>query len=166
MARHTIANGGISTRMPRKPIDPFARKMILASFVYGAALLIMFGVLSLVYLHTRPKCSDRVVAESIDPGKQWTATVMERRCGAEAPFITHVNVQPAGQSIKTGFFSGMAQDGEVFTVEQDAANTALSLNWSGPNTLRIQCARCSTTLIQKHDEHMGSLSIQYDLPSQ
>lgn len=128
-------------------------------------MLVMFGVLTVVYLHTRPKCSDRVVAESRDPNKQWTATVMERRCGAEAPFITHVNIRPAGQNLKTGFFSGMAQEGEIFTVEQDAASTALSINWTGPNTLHIQCGQCNTALVQKHEEHTGSLSIQYDLPS-
>jgi hypothetical protein len=59
----------------------------------------------------------------------------------------------------------MAQDGEVFTVEQDAASTALSLNWVSPNTLHIECEHCSTTLIHKRDEHLGALSVQYNLPS-
>jgi hypothetical protein len=151
--------------MPWKPIDPFARKMILASFMYGAVLLVMFGILTVVYLHNRPTCNDRVVEESTDPSKQWTATVMERRCGVEAPFLTHVNLAPAGQSLKTGFFSGMAQDGQIFTVELDAASTALTLNWISPKTLHIQCTHCNLTLIQKRDEHMGDIAIQYDLPS-
>jgi len=165
VARHAITDGGITPGMPRKPIDPFARKMIFGSIIYGSALLVMFGVLSVVYLHTRPKCSDRVVAESTDRDHHWTATVMERRCGAEAPFVTHVNLGPVGQEVDTGFFSGTAQDGEVFTVEQDAAGANLSLNWTSPNTLRIQCAHCSSTMVQKRDEHFRSLSIQYDLAS-
>ncbi|MGZ7060977.1 MAG: hypothetical protein ACXVJL_14735, partial [Candidatus Angelobacter sp.] len=65
-------------------MDPFARKMVYGSFVYGGMMLVMFAVLTVVYLHTRPRCSDRVVAESTDQAGQWTATVMERRCGAEA----------------------------------------------------------------------------------
>jgi multisubunit Na+/H+ antiporter MnhF subunit len=47
-------------------MDPFARKMVYGSFVYGGMLLVMFAVLTVVYLHTRPRCSDRVVAESTD----------------------------------------------------------------------------------------------------
>ena len=57
--------------MARKPMDPFARKMVLGSFVYGAMILLMFGVLTVIYLHTRPRCTDRVVVESTDPGKRW-----------------------------------------------------------------------------------------------
>ncbi len=47
-------------------MDPFARKMVYGSFVYGGMLIVMFAVLTVVYLHTRPRCSDRVVAESTD----------------------------------------------------------------------------------------------------
>lgn len=151
--------------MPRKPIDPFARKMIFASLFYGGALLVMFAVLTMFYMHMRQKCSDRVVAEFTDPGKRWTASVMERRCGAEAPFITHVNLEPAGQEVKTGFFSGMTQEGEIFSVQQDAASTALAVSWSNPTTLRIQCAHCSAVLTGKREKHFGSISIQYDLPA-
>ena len=102
-------------------MDPFARKMIYGSFVYGGMMLVMFAVLTVVYLHTRPRCSDRVVAESTDQTRQSTATVMERRCGAETPFFTHVNLRPAGKDLSTGFFSGSATEGEIFVLEQDAA---------------------------------------------
>ena len=102
-------------------MDPFARKMIYGSFVYGGMMLVMFAVLTVVYLHTRPRGSDRVVAESTDQARQWTATVMERRCGTDAPFFTHVNLRPEGKDLETGFFSGSAAEGEVFLIEQDAA---------------------------------------------
>ncbi|HET9364234.1 MAG TPA: hypothetical protein VFP71_04505, partial [Candidatus Angelobacter sp.] len=121
--------------MARKPMDPFARKMIQGTFVYGSVMLVMFAVLTGVYLHTRPRCSDRVVAEATNPSNQWTATVMERRCGEDAPFLTHVNLRSAGTDLQRGFFSGSAAEGEVFLVEQDAASTGITLQWIAPDTL-------------------------------
>ena len=150
--------------MARKPMDPFARKMVLGSFVYGGMILLMFAVLTVVYLHTRPRCTDRVVAESTDPGKHWTATVMERRCGNEAPFFTHVNLRPAGTDLTAGFFSGLATEGEVFLVEQDAASTVITLDWTSPTALSIHCPRCSPGLVRKRDERWGSIVVEYDLP--
>jgi hypothetical protein len=152
--------------MIRKPMDPFARKMWQGAFVYGGIMLVMFAVLTVVYLHTRPRCSDRLVAESTNQNKQWTAAVMERRCGAEAPFFTHVNLRPAGKDLNTGFFSGSATDGEVFVMEQDAASAGITLHWGSPITLSITCPRCSPSLLRKHDEHWGSVTINYDLPQQ
>jgi hypothetical protein len=146
-------------------MDPFARKMVYGSFVYGGMLLVMFAVLTVVYLHTRPRCSDRVVAESTDQSGQWTATVMERRCGAEAPFFTHVNLRPASKDLSTGFFSGSATEGEVFVLEQDAAGTGLSLRWRSPVALSITCPHCSPRLVSKHDERWGNVSIEYDFRS-
>ena len=150
----------------RKPMDPFARKMVLGSFVYGSMMLMMFAVLTVVYLHMRPRCSDRLVAESTDASKQRTAAVMERRCGAEAPFLTHINIRPAAHDLKIGFFSGTATEGEIFLVEQDAADAAITLNWTSPTTLSIQCLRCRPELVRKHQERLGNVSISYHLPSQ
>ena len=145
-------------------MDPFARKMVYGSFVYGGMMLVMFAVLTAFYLHSRPRCSDRVVAESTDQTRQWTATVMERRCGAEAPFFTHVNLRPAGKDLTTGFFSGSATEGEVFVLEQDAASAGLSLRWRSPMALSITCPRCSPSLMRKHDERWDNVTINYDLP--
>lgn len=150
-------------------MDAFARKMVLGSFVYGGMILVMFAVLTVVYLHTRPRCSDRVVAEASDPGKHWTATVMERRCGAEAPFFTHVNLRPAAEDLHRGFFSGSASEGEVFVVEQDAAGASVTLSWTTPNTLSVRCSHCSAALVQKrlvqkYDARWGSVAINYNLP--
>jgi hypothetical protein len=145
-------------------MDPFARKMVVGSFVYGAMILLMFAVLTVVYLHTRPRCSDRVVAESTDPGKRWTATVMERRCGNEAPFFTHVNLRPAGTDLNTGFFSGSATEGEVFLVEQDAAGSGITMHWTSPAALIISCPHCSVTLVSKQEGRWSNVVIEYDLP--
>lgn len=145
-------------------MDPFARKMVYGSFVYGGMMLLMFAVLTLVYLHTRPHCSDRVVAESTDQTGKWTATVMERRCGAEAPFFAHVNLRSAGKDLNRGFFSGSATDGEVFVLEQDAASSGIALHWTSSTALSIACPRCSPSLVRKHDEHWGNVDINYDFP--
>src|SRR5438309_4566971 len=142
-------------------MDPFARKMVYGSFVYGGRLLVMFAVLTVVYLHTRPRCSDRVMAESTDQSGQWTATLMERRCGAEAPFFTHVNLRSASKDLSSGFFSGSATEGEVFVLEQDAAGAGISLRWRSPMALSIACPRCSPSLVRKHDESWGNVSIKY-----
>jgi hypothetical protein len=144
-------------------MDPFARKMIYGSFVYGGMMLVMFAVLTVVYLHTRPRCSDRVVAESTDQTRQWIATVMERRCGPETPFFTHVNLRPAGKDLSTGFFSGSATEGEIFVLEQDTAASGITLRWTAPAKLTISCPHCSSALVRKHDESWGSVAIEYDL---
>ena len=150
--------------MTRKPMDPFARKMWQGSFVYGGIMLVMFAVLTGFYLHTRPRCSDRLVAESADQNKQWTAAVMERRCGEDTPFFTHVNLRPAGKDLKRGFFSGSATEGEVFQVELDAPSAGITLKWVGGNTLLIQCPQCNTLLIRKRDDRWNGAIIKYDLP--
>jgi hypothetical protein len=145
-------------------MDPFARKMVYGSFVYGGMLLLMFAVLTVFYLHTRPRCSDRIVAESTDQTRQWTAAVMERRCGSEAPFFTHVNLRPAGKNLNKGFFSGSATEGEIFVLEQDAASAGITLHWTSPTALSIACPRCSSSLVRKHDERWGNMTINYALP--
>ena len=150
--------------MGRKPMDPFARRMIQGSFVYGGVMLLMFAVLTVIYLHTRPRCTDRVVADATDPGKRWIATVMERRCGNEAPFFTHVNLRPVGTDLNTGFFSGSATEGEVLLVEQDAAGAGVTLEWTSSAKLSIHCPHCGATLLRKHDERWGDVIIEYDLP--
>jgi hypothetical protein len=147
----------------KKPMDPFARRMLQGTFVYGAVMLLMFAVLTVVYLHTRPRCSDRVAAETDSPGGQWIATVVERRCGEDAPFFTHVNLRPAGEPLHRGFFSGSADEGEVFLVEQDAAALGVTLRWTAANTLSIQCPRCSPTLLRKREERWNAITLRYDL---
>lgn len=147
-----------------RPKDPFARKMVFGSFVYGGVLLVMFAVLTMIYLHTRPRCSDRVMGEAVNPSKQWTATIMERRCGEDAPFFTHVNIRPIGEPAKRGFFSGEANEGEVFMLEQDAAGAGVNLKWVDGGTLLIQCPQCTASLVRKKDERWNEVLIKYDPP--
>jgi hypothetical protein len=144
-------------------MDPFARKMVYGSFLYGGLMLVMFAVLTVVYLHTRPRCTDRVIAEATDPAKHWTAAIMERRCGAEAPFFTHVNLRPAGKDVELGFFSGSASEGEVFVIEQYAPDTGITLRWTSPATLSIHCPRCSAGLVRRREARWGSIVINSEL---
>ncbi|HEY7404189.1 MAG TPA: hypothetical protein VIB39_11750 [Candidatus Angelobacter sp.] len=147
--------------MAKKPMDPFARKMLQGTLVYGAAMLAMFAVLTVVYLHTRPRCSDRVVAEATSPDGKSIATVMERRCGEDAPFFTHVNLRSAHEDLGWGFFSGVATEGETYLVELDAAAAGITLEWTGPNALTIRCPGCSPALERKKDSRWQSLVVNY-----
>jgi hypothetical protein len=144
-----------------KPMDPFARRMWQAALVYGGVLLAMFAVLTIIYLHARPRCSDRVVAQADSPGARWTAALMERRCGEEAPFFTHVNLRAAGSDLKRGFFSGSVTEGEVFVVEQDAAGAGATLQWLGPDALLVQCPHCAASLLRRKDGRWNQVVIQY-----
>jgi hypothetical protein len=148
--------------MRRKPLDPFARRMIQGSLAFAAVLLMMFAVLTAVYLHTRPRCSDRVAAEASSPDKKWIAALLERRCGEDTPFFTHVNLRRAGEELERGYFSGAVESGKIFEIEQDAASAAVSLHWSAPGTLVIECRRCQPPLLRKHDEQWNGVTIKYE----
>ena len=151
--------------MAKKPMDPFARKMLQGTFVYGAVMVVMFAVLTVVYLHTRPRCSDRVVAEATSPGKQWTATVMERRCGEETPFFTHVNLRPAAEDLHPGFFSGSETEGEIYLIEQDAATSGVALEWTAPDMLTVRCPGCSPSLEREKNPRWGNVTVNYAAPA-
>jgi hypothetical protein len=141
-------------------MDPFARKMILGSLVYGAAMLLLAGALSVVYFHNRPRCSERVLSEATSPNRQWTAEVMERRCGEDSPFILHVNLRPAAEPVRLGYFSGQADDGEVFAVEEDTQPAALALDWVSSTQLTIRCPRCRPA--PKLSESWGPVHVSYE----
>ncbi|SRR6266700_412983 len=144
-------------------MDPFARKMVYGSFMYGGMMLAMFGVLSVVYFHLRPSCADRVIADVTAPGQKWTATIMERRCGEEAAFFTHVNLRNAALTQKYGFFSGRAEEGEIFLIEQDSQSAGLSAQWSAPEQLTIRCPKCAGAPINRREEKWGTVTIRYEL---
>lgn len=144
-------------------MDPFARKMWRAGLGFAGAMLTLFAALTIFYVHEWPNCPDRVIGESASPDKKWTATVLERRCGVEAPFITRVNLRRSGP-LQRGFFSGQVQQGNVFAAEQDAAGAGISLVWLTDNTLMIRCAHCSPTFIRQRNQQWRGIRIQYDLP--
>ena len=148
-------------KIPVRIKDPFARKMVLGSLTFAAVLLVMVSVFTMVYLHVRPKCSDDVVLESTSPSRQWIATALQRVCGEEAPFVTHINLGPATRSIQYGFFSGRAEEGEVFTLEREAKALHLALVWDSDSQLTIQCSDC--TDVNRREERWGNVLIRYQL---
>ena len=146
-----------------KRMDPFARKMWHGAFIYGGAMLLGFAVLTVIYLHSHPRCSERVTGQADSPNARWSAAIIERRCGEDAPFFTHVNLRRAGDSPNRGFFSGLADEGEVFLVEQDATGAGVTLKWIDGDTLLIQCPKCAASLLRRNDQRWNAVSIKYDL---
>jgi len=144
-------------------MDPFARKMIRGTLIYGAVLVLIFAVMTVVYLHIRPRCSDDVISEITSPDKQWIATIMQRRCGEEAPFYTHVNLRPAREAIRRGFFTGETSDGEVFSIEQDARSAGISVQWTDSDHAVIGCSHCQIAFLQKKSEKWRGVTISYFL---
>lgn len=153
-------------------MDPFARKMICGGLAFGSAMLLMAGVLSMIYFHNRPQCSEAVLSEAASevvlsekasPDQRWMAAVMERRCGEESPFFVHVNLRRAAEPIRLNYFSGRAGEGEVFVVEEEAPGVAPTLHWNSPSQLTIECSRCRAAAAQKREERLGAITIRYQL---
>src|SRR5260370_33367293 len=122
-------------------MDPFARKIILGMVACGSAFLLMAGALSVVYFHHRPRCGESVVSEATSPDKQWTAAVMERRCGEESPFFVHVNLRPAAEPVRLSYFSGRADEGEGFLAEQESPGIAWELGGGSPTPWEVSASR-------------------------
>jgi hypothetical protein len=144
-------------------MDPFARKMILGSITFGIIMACMAAALSVVYFHARPRCSEQALAEATAPNGQWQAAALQRRCGEDSPFFVHVNVRPAAAPIRLGYFSGRATEGEVFVAEQDAPEVVPNLEWTGPSALTIHCSGCRASDVRKRDDHIGAITINYEL---
>ena len=144
-------------------MDPFAKKMLQASGAFGAVMLVMFAVLTVIYLHARPPCMDQVIASEQSPGKRWIATVMERRCGSESPFLTHVNVRPAEQPLRLGYLTGKAEEGEIFLIEQDAQSAQVTAEWNSDRQLIVRCSGCSSAAALKREQRWNDIDIRYEL---
>lgn len=132
------------------------------TFAFG--MLVAFLAMSAVYFHARPRCSDRVVSSATSPDQQWIATVMERRCGEESPFFTHVNLRPAAQPEQRGYFSGRVDDGEFFLAELDAQTSGLTLQWTKSGDLVIACPKCVKSVLHRIDGNFRGIRVLYQLP--
>jgi hypothetical protein len=137
--------------------------MILAGLAFGGVMVLMAGAASVLYLHFHPRCTDQVLSESTSPEGQWTAALMERRCGEESPFFYHVNLRPAAEPIRLAYFSGRADEGEIFRIEEYGGDTEPILKWSAPRQLTITCPRCGSAQVQKREEHWGPITVGYRL---
>ncbi len=121
--------------------------------------ILLIGVLSAVYLHMRPSYSDVAVIESKSPDGKWIASIMQRKSNKDGSLTAHVNLRPAIQPIRHGFFSGIAWEGEVFVLKGDAHDLHLGLAWDSATQLTIQCPNCAN--VSRHDEQWGGVSIKY-----
>lgn len=136
--------------------------MIFGALGFASAMLLLAGVVSAVYLHLHPQCSEQVLAEAISPDKKWIAAAMERRCGDEAPFLLHINLRPVQQPIRLGYFSGNASEGEIFLAEEDTPAETPDLEWNSSDQLHIRCTHCSPALARAMNERWQSLRIRYE----
>jgi len=132
-----------------------------AGFAFAGVMLALFAALTIIYVHEWPGCPDRVIGESHSPDNGWTAAILERRCGAEAPFVTRVNLRHIG-SLKRDFFSGQVEQGNVFAIEQDASSAAINLIWSAKNVLTVRCLHCDRAFIRQQDGQRDTLKIRYE----
>ncbi len=145
-------------------MDPFARKMWRFSFIFAFGMLVAFIAMSVVYFHARPRCSDTVVSSATSPGQKWAATIMERRCGEESSFFTHVNLTPTGQPEQRGYFFGTVREGEIFRIEDDAQTAGVVLEWKSANQLTIRCAHCTRAMVRQNDVRWETVAITYEIP--
>jgi hypothetical protein len=145
-------------------MDPFARKMLFGSFGFAGMMLLMAGVLSVVYFHTHPRCSDQVLSDLRSPDQGWTAAIMQRRCGDDQPFFIHVNLRPAGAPLIRGYFSGQAAEGEIFLSEQDNLDIVPTLRWDSASQLTVVCPDCRAAQIQKRHSSWGAVTVRYEVP--
>lgn len=139
--------------------DPFARKMVQSGLAFAGVLLLMIATFTLIYLHVRPGCAEEIISEVTSPNGQWVVAIMQRRCGEESPVVTHINLRPAGRATKYGFFSGKAEDGEIFSVEQDIQGLHFALVWDMPDHLIVRCRNCG--IASTRQEKWNGVTIQY-----
>ena len=145
-------------------MDPFARNMLRSTAAFAIALVVIFAVMTVAYVHIHPQCPDAVLAQAKSPSHRFVASVLQRRCGEESPFITQVSLGDASQAVPRGFLSGEVKKGIVFRMEQDAAGAGLTLNWTSPAELTIYCPRCETRFIQQQDPRWEQVTIRYEVP--
>jgi hypothetical protein len=75
--------------------------------------------------------------------------------------LLHVNLRPAEEPIRLGYFSGHAGEGEIFLVEEETAADAPALEWSSPDQLDIRCPRCNSAFARTMNERWRSIHIRY-----
>lgn len=144
-------------------MDPFARNMLRSTLAFAIALAIIFAAMSLTYLHLRPLCPDHVLAQAESAtNHQWTATLLQRRCQGDSPFVTQVNLRRSADSLPRGFLSGQINRNNVFIVEQDAAGAGLTLSWTAPDELTIRCPHCDPAFVRLRQTQWGQVRILYE----
>lgn len=144
-------------------MDPFARNMLRSTAAFAIALLIIFAVMTVTWVHIHPQCPDAVLEQVESPSRSFVATVLQRRCGEESPFVTQVSLREASQDLPRGFLSGEVKTGIIFRVEQDASGAGLNVNWTAPAELTIHCPRCEAAFVQQKHSQWAQVTIRYEV---
>lgn len=105
----------------------------------------------LIFLQSCSLCSNKVVAESLSPDKEFTATWYVRDCGATTDFATIVSVHRSG--------TGFRDDSDMVFVA--SGRGPLQLLWTGPRKLSIECRGCSRKNIFKQLSTRADVDISY-----
>jgi hypothetical protein len=95
-------------------------------------------------------CSDELVTEVPSPDRALTAAYFVRDCGATTDFVTAVSVRRGRGSYKD-------RSAQVFVVR---GRHKVSLAWTGPRTLVVECSGCERKDVVYQVTVSGDLSIK------
>ena len=135
--------------------------MLLGALAFATVMLLMFGVLTAVYRHANPRCSEQVIAEAGSPGGSWTAALMERQCGENVPPVTHLNLRPVKAPLELGYFTGAATEGQIFLIPLDARAASAVVEWNAPDELTVRCAGCLRNTPSQQETRWNGVKIRY-----
>jgi hypothetical protein len=137
--------------------------MLLGAVAFGSAMALMAAVMSGLYFHNRPRCTEAIVSQAESPGKQWVAESFERRCSDPVEWLAHVNLRRKADPIRRNWWSGLVlvNEGEVYLVEQRREDEIPELEWTALDQLTIRCAKCKPSALRR-DERWGPVSIHYE----
>src|SRR5215510_5107949 len=138
------------------------RRTIVAALAFGFAILVMLGAMSMTQYPNYPlRYSEAVFSESISPDEQWSAALIERRCGDD-PLIIHVNVRRVGDPIRVGYWSGRADKDDIFALEQENTDPYPTVEWNTPRQLTIRCPGCPARRVKMRQEQWGPITVHYE----
>jgi len=107
----------------------------------------------LIWLVSCNPCSDTPRSKATSPDGQLVANFYERDCGATTDFSSDVNVQRSSDKFR-------ADEGVVFIAK---GRYDLSVEWTGPRTLRITCPSCARKNVFHEVVALGDIDVKYSL---
>ena len=108
---------------------------------------------SVIWLVSCNPCTDTVKLRVKSADGQLVANVYERDCGATTDFSSIVNVQSSSDKFR-------GDKGLLFLAK---GRYSLSVQWTGPRTLLVNCANCSRKNIYREVVALGDIDVNYKL---
>jgi len=118
----------------------------------SSSLLLSF---LLIWLMSCNACSDTLKSKAVSVDGRLAANVFERDCGATTDFSSIVNVQSASDKFR-------GEEGLLFVAR---GRYDLSVTWTGPRSLVINCRGCSRNNIFREVVALGDIDVRYNLGS-